>query len=295
MKLFKWHWAEPGVHSQHVRISPVRPFCWNQNRMFVRHECLTLTRTFLALALVPLSAFCADFTFEIPPVPVPVDIDGKTITITVAGEVSGSPQMPGAGDQAFNLNLRADLGDLQSHLAPLLQGELNKSERCGDRLSIVDATLTPAAPSGELAIGVHFEKWICIKSLGEAAKKQAGGDATVHIILTPQLEDAPAPGQTVKLDADIGKVEAHGPLGELLRSGTVGAALRDKIREAMLKAVRTSANLEAVMPAQARRFVTIQTISFADGGFGRLAIDLAGQLRVPGEQVPAVLEEFGNR
>jgi hypothetical protein len=99
----------------------------------------------------------------------------------------------------------------------------------------------------------------------------------------------------VRLDADIDTIEADGPLGDLLRSGSVGPALRDKIREALQKAVRRSTDFEGVMPSEAKRFVAIQTIAFADAGFGRLALDLAGQLKVPGQQVSSVLDQFSNR
>jgi len=266
-----------------------------RNRLSERQNCLIPKRLFLALALFTTAALCADFTFEIPPVSAPLEIGGQTVTITLAGELSASPQAPGPGDQTFNFNLRADLGDLQNKLTPILQAELNKSERCGDRISLQSASLAPVPPTANLALGVHFEKWICIKSLGDAAKKLTGGDATIHVILTPHLENTESGVQSVRLDADIATIEADGPLGEALRSGSVGAALRDKIRQAMLKALQKSTDLAAVMPAPIRRFVAMQKISFADAGFGRPALDIAGQLKVPGEAVSTVLEEFGNR
>ena len=257
-------------------------------------------RVWIALALAPAAAFGVDFTFEIPPVRASVEIAGQTIAIRVSGEISGSPKKPGDGDQTFNLNLRGDFGDFQTHLTPLLQAELNKSDRCGERVSITDATLTPAPPAGNLSVQLHFEKWICIRALGrDDAKKLLAGEATIHVILTPQLGEGSAPGQTtiqtVRLDADISTIEADGPLGELLRSGAVGTVLRDKIREAMLKTIQKSVELEGVVPSQTKRFLKVQTVGFADGGFGRLALDLAGRLQVPGDQVLAVLAQFSNR
>jgi hypothetical protein len=50
-----------------------------------------------------------------------------------------------------------------------------------------------------------------------------------------------------------------------------------------------------VIPAQAQPFVTIQSIAFADGGSGRLALNLAGRLMVPAQQISSVLEQFLNR
>jgi hypothetical protein len=249
---------------------------------------------------VPVAALGVDFTFEIPPVPASLEIAGQTIALTVSGEISGSPKKPGDGDQSFNLNLRGDFGDFQTHLTPLLQAELNKSDRCGERVSITNATLAPAPPAGDLSVQLHFEKWICLKALGrDDAKKLIGGDATIHVILTPQLESGTVAGQanvqTVHLDADIGTIDADGPLGELLRSGAVATALRDKIREAMLKTIQKSVELDGVIPSQTKRFLKVQSVGFADAGFGRLALDLAGQLQVPGDQVLAVLAQFSNR
>src|SRR5580704_3482482 len=81
-------------HMQHLRGSE-------------RQICLIPQRLFIALALFTTAALCADFTFEIPPVPAPLEIGGQTVTITLAGELSASPQAPGPGDQTFNFNLRA--------------------------------------------------------------------------------------------------------------------------------------------------------------------------------------------
>ena len=124
----------------------------------------------------------------------------------------------------------------------------------------------PAAPAGQLTVQLHFEKWACFKAFGkENAKRLLGGNGTVQVILTPRVEE----GSTVRLDAEIGDIEADGSLGEALRSGSLGDALRDKIREALLKAIRKAAYLEAVVPAQVRPFVTVQTVAFADGGSAR--------------------------
>jgi hypothetical protein len=226
---------------------------------------------------------------------VTIEVAGQPVSLIVAGELSASPAPPGGTDQSFDLNLLADFGELQSHLTPILQAELNRAERCGERLSIQSATLAPAAPAGNLGVQMHFEKWICIKAAGDTPKKLLESDATIHVTLTPVLEKSEAGVQSIRLDVDIVKIEADGPLGDLLRSGPLRATLRDKIREGLLKVIARAADPDGVMPSQTKRFIAIQTIGFADAGFGRLALDMAGHLRVPGEAVPAVLEQFGNR
>jgi hypothetical protein len=252
-------------------------------RIGPRHKSLILHRALIALVALPVLG--ADFTFEIPPVPVSLNIAGQPVAITVSGDLSGS-------QDSIALKLHADLADLQSHITPLLQTELNQSNRCGERISVEKATLVPAAPAGNLTVQLHFEKWVCIKALGkENAKRLLGGNGTVNVVLTPALDEA----NTVRLDARIGTIDADGSLGDLLRSGTMGDAIRDKIRQALLKAIQKSTVLEAAVPAQARPFVTIQSVAFAERGSGILELNLTGRVLVPAEQISSVLEQFQHR
>jgi len=239
---------------------------------------------FILAGLTSAAAVSADLVFEIPPVPISVNIAGQPVALVISGNVSAS--------QPFNLNLRADLSDLQNQLTSIMQSELNQSNHCGERISIEQVTLVPAAPTGHLSVQLHFEKWACLKVFGrENAKRLIGGNGTVRVILTPRVED----GKAVRLDAEVGKIDADGSLGEVLRSGSLGAAVRDKIRAALLKAIEKSTDAEAAIPEQARPFVTIQTVAFGDGGSGRLMLNLAGQLLIPSAQVSAVLDQFRNR
>ncbi len=252
---------------------------------------LIIHRPWTVLTALSAAALSAELPFEIPPIPVSLNIAGQPVALTISGTISESAVSGGASAQAFNLSLHADLAGLQDHMTPLLQAELNQSNRCGDRISIEHATLVPAAPAGRLTVQLHFEKWACFKAFGkENAKRLLGGNGTVQVILTPRVEE----GSAIRLDAEIGDISADGSLGEALRSGSVGPAMRDRIRAALLKAIQKSADLEAVVPAQARPFVTIQSAAFADGGSGHLALDLAGRLLVPKVQVSSVLEQFRN-
>jgi hypothetical protein len=243
-------------------------------------------RTWIVFAALPVALFGADISFEIPAVPVSLNVAGQPVTITISGDVSG------ASEQPLHLKLSADLTDLQSHMTPLLQAELNQSNRCGERISVERATLVPAAPAGRMTVQLHFEKWACFKAFGkENTTRLVGGNGTVQVLLTPRLEEGT---QAVRLDAEIGNIDADGSLGELLHS-EYGNTLRDKIREALLKAIEKSSGLEAVVPAQARPFVTLQSVEFAERGTGILMLNLAGRVIVPGEQISSVLEQFRNR
>jgi hypothetical protein len=222
--------------------------------------------------------------------------EGQRVTISVSGELSASPQAPGGGDQPFKLKLRADLGDFQNRLTSVMQSELNKSDRCGERIEIQNAALSPAAPAGHLTVQLHFEKWVCVKLLGkDSAKRLVGGNATAQVTLTPKVVSDAGAGQSVRLDAELGTIDADGSLGEVLRSGSVGPALRDKIRKALLKAVEKSTDLDGVVPIGTKHLVTIESVAFADGGRGRLELHLTAWMQVPGAQVSGLPEQFGNR
>jgi hypothetical protein len=225
-----------------------------------------------------------------------LNVSGQPIAITISGAISESPAGRGEGAQTFNFNLRADLRDFQDHLTPLLQSQLNQSNRCGERMSVEDAAIVPAAPAAHLTVRVHFEKWACIKAFGkENAKRLVGGDGTVQMVLTPAIEPGGAQGNAVRLDAEVGNIEADGSLGELLRSGSLGTALREKIRESILKAVQRSTELGDVLPAQAQPFVAIRSVAFGDDANGGLALKIAGGLLVPAQQVSSLLAQFHDR
>lgn len=258
-----------------------------------RHTCLIFRQTIFGLLLAAVcgTVWGADVAFEIPPVPASLNIAGQPVTITISGSVSEPPARQGASEQSLNLNLRANLTDFQSHITPLLQAELNQSNRCGERISVESARLMPAAPAGRLTVQLHFEKWVCLKAFGKQnAKRLVAGDGSVEMLLTPKVGE----GNAVRLDAEIGKIEADGTLGDLLRSGS-GPMLRDKIRDALLKAIQKTTSLDAVVPAQARPFVTIQAVDFAEQGTGLLMLNLRALIEVPREQISAVLDQLRNR
>jgi hypothetical protein len=219
-------------------------------------------------------------------------VSGQPIGLVVSGAISESAAIHGEGAKNFDFNLRADLKDFQDHLTPLLQSQLNQSNRCGERLSVGQADMVPAAPAAHLTVRVHFEKWACFKAFGkENAKRLVGGDGTVHMVLTPAVES----GNAVRLDAEVGNIEADGSLGELLRSGSLGTELRNKIRDSILKAVQRSTDLGGVLPAQAQPFVTIRSVAFGGDPGGRLELKIAGGLLVPTQQVSSLLTQFSAR
>ena len=72
----------------------------------------------------------------------------------------------------FNLQLTGDLSDLQRNLTSLLDAQLNKDDRCGERITIQNATLKPLEPAGVALVQLHVERWACVKVLGKQAAKK---------------------------------------------------------------------------------------------------------------------------
>src|ERR1700733_15284531 len=89
----------------------------------------------------------------------------------------------------------------------------------------------------------------------------------------------------LRLVPEVGTIQADGSLGELLRSGTVGEMIREKIRSAILSALQKGTNLSATLPPAAQGYATIDNAAFKDDGSGQLIVVLGGELRINKEQV----------
>ena len=265
-----------------IQLNCVHRVRRNRKRHFAHPTRVLLLRTCFLLAALPAAALAADVALNVPPVPVTVNIGGQPVALIVSGALAGPP---------YRLDMQADLADLQLNLTSVMQGQLAKSDKCGERISIQNATLVPAAPAARLTVQLHFEQWACIKALGkENAKRLVGGDGSVETVLTPRVE-----ANTVRLDAEVGKIQANGSLGELLKSGALGNALRDKIHDAILKAVQKATDLTTLVPEEARPFVNVESMAFEDEGKKRLAIRVKAQLDVPQAELATVLDRFRNR
>lgn len=239
----------------------------------------------MMLALGSLAARAADGALRIPPIPIKLDVEGRPLAVTVSGTVSSAPAAPGGS--ALRVKLDADLSDLQRNLTDILRAQLNRDEKCGERIAVQIATLVPAAPAATLTANLHMEKWACAKAFGkEIAKRLTGGDATVVVRLTPALEDAGA----LRLDADVVSMDASGQLGELLRSGSLGDALREKIRRSLVSSLRKVADLKASLPPAVQQIVAIRGAEFRDGGSGALALTITSEMHVTEEQARALLD-----
>ena len=244
----------------------------------------------LALGQPLPSATGQKLSFKIPPVTVPVNIANQPIAITASGAISMVTAEH--GENLFNLELVADLSGLQQNITQILRSQLDRSDRCGEHIAIQNATLTPLAPAGRVVARLHFERWTCVKVFGkERPNKLVGGNGAIEVKLTPAVDDE----STLRLVPEIGRIEAEGTLGELLRSGPIGAALREKITRALLSAMQKGTNFKATLPPAAQDYVTIQNAQFQDGGSGNLDVVLDGEIRISNEQLKLLANQLKER
>jgi hypothetical protein len=228
-----------------------------------------------------LAVVCAAQTLTIPPVKTSLNLEGQPVGIAIWGTVSAEPAGP------VRLSVTVDLGDFQEKLTPVLAAQLNRSERCGERLSVERAVLAPAAPSGVLTAHVHYERFGCVKAFGkEVVKRLVGGHAVVEVNLTPSVA-----GDRIVLAAEVRKIDADGSLGEALRSGSFGDSIRDKIAASIESAIGKATDRQSMLPAGIEKPAAIETARFADGKDGRLWLQIAGEVHIPVEELRRLVKQ----
>jgi hypothetical protein len=242
-------------------------------------------RPLLLLAALPALAQTGDVDLRIPPARVSFDAGGQPVTVTVWGSLYK------VSAELFRLNLTADLGDFQQNMTPLLRSQLNRSDRCGERMSVERADLAPAAPDGILTTTVHYERWGCVKAFGkEVTRRVVSGNGVLKVKLIPAVD-----ANAISLKAEVIGIEADGSLGELLRSGSMGDSLNEKIASSVRSAIEKSANFNTVLPPEIGNAVTIRSVQFTSGRDGRLSIETAAEARIPPERLKLLGKELASR
>ncbi len=244
-----------------------------------------------AVVSQPLGATDKTVTFKIPPVKIPVSVKDQRITMVASGLITLTSKTQGLN--ILNLQLTADMSDLQQNMTELLGAQLDKDDHCGDRVTIQHATLTPAEPASLAVVQLHYERWACAKVFGkEQAKRVVGGNAVIQMTLTPAVEED---STELRLVPEVGPIQADGSLGELLRSGTLGDMLREKIRNAILSAMQKGTDLRATLPPAVQGYAKIKDARFKDGGGGRLLVLLDGEIKISNEQIQALSKQVKER
>ncbi|MGA2329821.1 MAG: hypothetical protein ABSH05_26525, partial [Bryobacteraceae bacterium] len=99
----------------------------------------------------------------------------------------------------------------------------------------------------------------------------------------------------VRLEPEVTDIRADQSLGELLRSGSIGAMLRQKIAESLVAAIQKGANLNATLPPAVQGLAAIRSARFRDAGAGRLAAVLEGEIRLSAEQLKSLVAQLKAR
>jgi len=171
----------------------------------------------LALRIFSLPVKAQRISLKIPPVKTSVEIENQPVTITASANISQVREP--RGQNVFQRELLADLFDLQHNITMILRTALNGEDRCGDHIDIQHAALSPQEPSSVVVSRLHFERWKCIRMFGkERRNKLIGGNGVIEVKLTPAVDQQ----TTLRLATTVGRIEAEGALGELLRSGSLG-------------------------------------------------------------------------
>jgi hypothetical protein len=224
-----------------------------------------------------------DFTFALAAVKNSITFASQPVVVATSGVISGS--RVGGGQNVFRLDLTTDLSDLQRNITGVLRAQLNKSDRCGERVEILDATLAPRPPASLVSVRLHYERWAC---RGRESNEMAEGNGTVEVKLTPSVAD----DRTLRLSGEIGRIDAETLVGEMLRSGSLGDSLRDRISETLLSAMHPAANFKALLPPSAQSFATLQHAQFQGTGMGRINFLLEGEIRLSAEQAALFTKEL---
>jgi hypothetical protein len=228
-----------------------------------------------------------DFVFNLPLVKNSVNFRNQPIAITTSGVVSKG--VVDGGENTFKLELRADLSDLQQNIIEVLRSQLNRADRCGEQITIQNASLTPLVPASLVVVQLHFERWACFGR--DTMNEMAEGNGTIEVKLTPAVgEDG-----TLRLVPEVGRIDAQGLVGELLRSGSLGETVRDTVTQSVLSAVQQGGDFKMTLPATAQGYATLRRAQFQGTGAGKLIAVLDGEIRVSNEKATALTSELRGR
>ena len=244
-----------------------------------------------------------DLAFNLPKVTNSIDIAGQSVSIPTTGAVSRASAATPAenGRNLFSLKVTADLSDVQQNITGILRSALNRSPRCGERIEIQQATLTPLAPASLVAARLHFERWVCPPGLTqrspgrESPMEVVAGDGAIEVKLTPTVDQTADQKAGLGLASEITRVEAGGFLRNMLRSGDLGDTLREQIAASLLSALQKGTGLKTTLPAAAQESATLQKAQFQDAGADQLNLVLEGQLQFSDEQTQQFAAQLKQR
>jgi len=222
--------------------------------------------------------------FSAPPVKKSVKIEDQSVSFTTKA-VFSKTEVPG-DDSRLRIVLTSDMSDLQQRLTDILRAELNKSDACGEQITVQSADLEPSAPASLVRVELHYERWACIGR--GSANEMVEGNGTIEVKLAPSVSDS----GILALVPTIGSVDAQGLVGELLRSGPLGETVRGDVAGSVLSAIRQGADYKALLPPAAEGNVKLQQVRFQGTGANRLSFVSECEIKVSPEKMTLLLTQL---
>jgi len=125
----------------------------------------------------------------------------------------------------------------------------------------------------------------------DTMNEMAEGNGSIEVKLTPLVDE----DGTLRLIPEIGRVDAEGVVGDLLRSGSLGDAVRDTVAQSVLFTIRQGGDFRVTLPATAQGYATLRRAQFQGTGSGKLMAVLDGEIRVSDEKATALTSELKGR
>lgn len=233
---------------------------------------------------IVISEGAEEVAFTIPPRKSSLRLGGQPVGITTSAVIT-RPRASLAGDGVYKVEATTDLAELQENISAILSALMDKEDRCGERIRVKEATITPEIPAGRAMARLHYERWVCSPGYG-GTREMTEGNATVVMKLTAGVGEN---GQ-VKVAAETVQVDAEKFFADMLKSGPLGADLREKISSVLAAGV---ANLKTDLPAAGE--AATRSARFASPREGELSVVVDGEMRMSEEQAKAFGEQLRER
>ena len=98
---------------------------------------------------------------------------------------------------------------------------------------------------------------------------------------------------TLQLAPEVNRIDADSFVGEQLRSGSLGVAVRDEITRLLLSTMQTGIYSKAILPAAAQPYAVIDKVEFREAG--GLHVVLNGTMQLSDEQVKLMVNQLKDR
>lgn len=219
-------------------------------------------------------------------------IEGIGVTFPVHGRLSFT------FDNQINVNLdaRVDMNDFRNKLGVIISKGINRSDECGDRVSLKHAHLNSSANgTANSNIRIEYEKWYCtymdvpevhgwnIKMVTRRTSKNRVAESGVvgDIRIEPFIRNH----SEIGVNATVTRVHLVNDLARFL-ANTLRSNLRSEAQRALNKSLGQNGAVSSSLPLEIRPYVRLSNVSFT-GSHG-LSLHVAGNFSVRPDQIPSL-------